>query len=90
MIDLTKIDDLIPNILKYLSYEYHILFFKYLDSDVKLILNEHRSYIFCQLLLPNNLINIQYILNLKKVVSPKSKFKEFFHETKLNFFISKK
>jgi len=89
MIDLTKIDDLIPNILKYLSYEYHILFFKYLDSDVKLILNKHRSYIFCQLLSPNNLINIQYILNLKKVISPKSKLNEFFHETKLLFILIK-
>ncbi len=36
MLDLTKIDDLIPNILKYLSYEYHFLFLKHLDSDVKL------------------------------------------------------
>ena len=33
LIDLIFIQDLIPNILKHLSYEYHILFLKYLDSD---------------------------------------------------------
>ena len=65
MLDLTLINDLIPNILNHLSYEYHILFFKYLEDDKKLILNNHRSYIFCQLLLPNNLIDFKYILNLK-------------------------
>ena len=50
MLDLTIINDLIPNILKHLSYEYHILFLKYIDSDDRIILNNHRSYIFCQLL----------------------------------------
>ncbi len=86
MLDLTIIDDLIPNVLKYLSYEYHILFLKYLDSDDKNILNKHKSYIFCQLLLANNLFNIQYILNLKKVISPKSKFNDFFHEKSYYFY----
>jgi hypothetical protein len=89
MIDLIVIEDLIPNILKHLSYEYHILFLKYLDSDDRTILNNHRSYIFCQLLLPNNLINIQYLLNLKQVISPKTKFNDFFHETKLLFLLIK-
>ena len=89
MIDLIVLQDLIPNILKHLSYEYHILFLKYLDSDDIIILNNHRSYIFCQLLLPNNLINIQYLLNLKQVISPKTKFNDFFHETKLLFLLIK-
>ena len=89
MLDLTIINDLIPNILKHLSYEYHILFLKYIDSDDRIILNNHRSYIFCQLLLPNNLINIQYLLNLKQVISPKSKFNDFFHEKKLLFLLIK-
>jgi hypothetical protein len=89
MLDLTKIEDLIPNILKHLSYEYHILFLKYINSDNKYILNEHRSYIFCQLLLPNNLMNFKYVLNLKQIVEPKANFNYYFHNKKLQFLLIK-
>ncbi len=46
MLVLTTIQDLIPNISKHLSCVYHILFFKYIDSDDRIISNNHRSYIF--------------------------------------------
>jgi hypothetical protein len=89
MLDFTKMIDLIPIVLKHLSYEYHILFLKYLESDEKIILNKHRSYIFCQLMLKNNLLDLKYILNLKKIVSCDTKFRHFFHEEKLNFLLIK-
>jgi hypothetical protein len=89
MLDFTKMIDLIPIVLKHLSYEYHILFLKYLESDEKNILNKHRSYIFCQLMLKNNLLDLKYILNLKKIVSCDTKFRHFFHEEKLNFLLIK-
>ena len=88
MIDIATIADLIPNILNYLSYEYHIIFYKYLDEDKKTILYNQRNYIFCQLL-QTNIIDFNYILNLKKILSPNIKFNNFFHETKLNFLLVK-
>ena len=46
MLDLQQINYLIPNILNFLPFEYHILFLQYLDNDEKLILHENRSFIF--------------------------------------------
>ncbi len=62
---------------------------KYLNYDNKYILNKHRSYIFCQLLQRNNLMDFKYVLNLKHIVAPKQNFKSYFHHCKPQFLLIK-
>jgi len=88
MLDLQQINYLIPNILNFLSFEYHILFLQYLDNDDKLILHENRSFIFNQLMHPNNLLDMKYIINLNKVANPKiNRLTNFYNESKLHFLL---
>jgi hypothetical protein len=69
MFDFSKIPDLIPNILKYLSYEYHILFLYFLPYDKLKELNENRSLIFNNLMVSNTLTDMKYIIYLNRIAN---------------------